>query len=153
MNRLGMSARAGDRHRQDYEESTGQSGLITYMRTDSVSDTTITRDSRHAIGSPAPGEPGPSRTKNASYATRNKSAQGSARGHPSRPTLRRCRRAFSVLSADRLQVYTLIWRRFTASQMDRYRYATMAVEIKARDNGALACSFRASASALCSRAT
>jgi len=148
VNRLGMSAaRAMGIAQELYEGVNGQSGLITYMRTDSVSISPIARRQARDWISGAWGSqfiPDKERV----YATRSKGAQEAHEAiRPTDPSampesLRR------VLSADQLRVYTLIWQRFTASQMTDARYATMAVEIEARDNGALAGTFRASASAL-----
>lgn len=148
VNRLGMSAsRAMGIAQELYEGVGGQSGLITYMRTDSVNISPIARrQARDWVVSQWGGDFIPEKER--VYATRSKGAQEAHEAiRPTNPaatpeSLRR------TLSADQFRVYQLIWQRFVASQMSDARYATMAVEIEARDGAAVAGTFRASASSL-----
>lgn len=148
VNRLGMSAsRAMGIAQELYEGVSGQAGLITYMRTDSVNISPIARGQARDWITGTWGQPFVPE-KERVYATRSKGAQEAHEAiRPTDPsaTPEGLRRS---LNADQLRVYTLIWQRFIASQMTDARYATMAVEIEARDNGVLAGTFRASASTL-----
>jgi DNA topoisomerase-1 len=148
VNRLGMSAaRAMGIAQELYEGVGGQSGLITYMRTDAVNISPIARaQAREWIAGQWGKDFIPERER--VYATRSKGAQEAHEAiRPTNPaatpeSLRR------LLNAEQLRVYQLIWQRFTASQMTDARYATMAVDIEARDGATLAGTFRASASSL-----
>jgi len=148
VNRLGMSAaRAMSAAQELYEGVNGQSGLITYMRTDSVSISPLARrQAREWIGGAWGKDFVPDKER--IYATRSKGAQEAHEAiRPTNPeatpeSLRR------QLSADQFRVYQLIWQRFIASQMTDARYTTVAVEIEARDGGAVAGTFRANSSAL-----
>jgi DNA topoisomerase-1 len=148
VNRLGMSAsRAMGIAQELYEGLGGQSGLITYMRTDSVNISPIARrQAREWIAGQWGSDFVPEKER--VYATRSKGAQEAHEAiRPTNPaaTPDSLRRA---LNADQFRVYQLIWQRFLASQMTDARYATMAVEIQARENGAVTGTFRASASSL-----
>lgn len=148
VNRLGMSAAKAMGIAQElYEGVAGQAGLITYMRTDSVSISPGARSQARDFASATWGAafvPEKERV----YATRSKGAQEAHEAiRPTNPSatpesLRR------TLSADQFRVYQLIWQRFLASQMSDARYATLQVEIEARDAGQVAGTFRASASQL-----
>ncbi len=148
VNRLGMSAaRAMGIAQELYEGVSGQAGLITYMRTDSVSISPIARGQARDWATSTWGKdfvPEKERV----YATRSKGAQEAHEAiRPTEPaaspeSLRR------ALSADQFRVYQLIWQRFMASQMSDARYATMTVEVEARENGERTGTFRASASQL-----
>ena len=148
VNRLGMSAaRAMGIAQELYEGVAGQAGLITYMRTDSVSISPMARRQARDYVTGTWGKdflPEKERV----YATKSKGAQEAHEAiRPTNPSaspdsLRR------ALTADQFRVYQLIWQRFLASQMSDARYATIQVEIEAREGGAVVGTFRANASAL-----
>ena len=147
VNRLGMSAARAMGIAQELYEGVNGQGLITYMRTDSVNISPIARRQAREFASRTWGAefiPEKERV----YATRSKGAQEAHEAiRPTDPaatpeSLRR------QLSADQFRVYQLIWQRFLASQMADARYATIQVEIEARDGGQVAGTFRASASQL-----
>ncbi|HEX6637015.1 MAG TPA: type I DNA topoisomerase, partial [Steroidobacteraceae bacterium] len=148
VNRLGMGAqRAMGIAQELYEGVGGQAGLITYMRTDSVNISPIARgQARSWITSQWGKDFVPEKER--VYATRSKGAQEAHEAiRPTDPSatpesLRR------TLNAEQFRVYQLIWQRFMASQMSDARYATMQVEIAARENGQTTGTFRASASQL-----
>ncbi len=126
----------------------GTTGLITYMRTDSV---TVSRqaqvDARSYIegkyGKPYLPEKAPV------YRTRARAAQ---EAHEAiRPTIVSLHpdELKKSLAADQLRLYRLIWERFVASQMSSAVYDTLGVEIEARAKAAEApCLFRASSRTL-----
>jgi len=148
VNRLGLgSARAMGIAQELYEGVGGQAGLITYMRTDSVSISPIARrQARDWIANTWGKEFIPERER--VYATRSKGAQEAHEAiRPTNPaaTPESLRRS---LSPEQFRVYQLIWQRFMASQMSDARYATMQVEIEARQDGTPTGTFRASASQL-----
>ncbi|MGE0601857.1 MAG: type I DNA topoisomerase [Dehalococcoidia bacterium] len=148
VNRLGMSAaRAMGTAQELYEGIGGQAGLITYMRTDSVNISPIARNqARNWVSSTWGSEFIPEKER--VYSTRSKGAQEAHEAiRPTNPaaTPESMRR---LLSADQFRVYQLIWQRFVASQMTDARYATVAVEIEARENNAVTGTFRASSSTL-----
>ena len=106
-------------------------GLITYMRTDSVQ---VSKDAQAEArqyvqakhGSPYLPETPPM------YKTRSRTAQ---EAHEAiRPTsVRRSPESMAnYLNRSQLQLYTLIWNRFVASQMAPAVYDTLSIEIKAR---------------------
>ncbi len=151
-NRLGMGAqRAMAMAQQLYEGVTlpgeGPTGLITYMRTDSLSVSPVARREARAWAARRWGAdfvPAKERV----YRSRARGAQEAHEAiRPTSParapdTLR------GVLDRDQLRAYTLIWERFMASQLADARYATVAVEIEAREGGELRGGFRASAQRL-----
>ncbi len=122
----------------------GPIGLITYMRTDSLNIAPVARsEARRVIAARWGAEYVPARER--VYRTRAKGAQ---EAHEAiRPTLaaRTPESLRRVLDRDQLRVYTLIWQRFMASQMTDARFATVAVEIEAREAAQLQGTFRASA--------
>ena len=148
VNRLGMSsARAMSIAQELYEGVNGQAGLITYMRTDSVSIAPTARlQARDYVSSKWGSDFIPAKER--IYATRTRGAQEAHEAiRPTNPsaapeTLR------GRLNADQMRVYTLIWQRFMASQMSDARYATVTVDIEAKEGGAVQGTFRASSSTL-----
>ena len=151
-NRLGMGAqRAMALAQQLYEGVTipgeGAAGLITYMRTDSLSISPVARREARRYAADRWGEeyvPEKERV----YRSR---ARGAQEAHEAiRPTsaFRTPERLRSVLNRDQLRAYTLIWQRFMASQLADARYATVAVEIAAREGGEPRAAFRANAQRL-----
>ncbi|OGS19190.1 MAG: DNA topoisomerase I [Elusimicrobia bacterium RIFOXYA2_FULL_50_26] len=115
----------------------GATGLITYMRTDSVSVAEASRKEAAAFIAEKYGArflPGKPRI----YKTKTKGAQ---EAHEAiRPTS--CRRTPEemkpYLSPEEFKLYDLIWRRFMASQMSNAVFDTVSVDISAND-----CTFRA----------
>jgi DNA topoisomerase-1 len=105
-------------------------GLITYMRTDSPQVSAQSQaDARRLIAErygpqALPDEP-------PVYKAR---ARGAQEAHEAiRPTsvAREPQQVASYLTADQLKLYTLVWRRFVASQMRPAEYDTMAVDVEA----------------------
>lgn len=110
----------------------GNTGLITYMRTDSVNIAEASRKEARKFVEDKFGKkflPEKPRV----YKTKTKGAQ---EAHEAiRPTS--CRRLpddiKQHLSEDEYKLYDLIWRRFLASQMSNASYDTLAVDIKAKE--------------------
>jgi DNA topoisomerase-1 len=151
-NRLGMSAaRAMDTAQQLYEginlPGEGPTGLITYMRTDSLNIAPAARaEARRYIGQRWGADFVPSKEK--VYRTRAKGAQEAHEAIRPTDPARTPESLSRVLDRDQLRVYTLIWQRFIASQMADARFATVSVEIEARERGELRGTFRTSAQRL-----
>ncbi len=123
-------------------------GLITYMRTDSV------QVSKQAIAEARkfihenhgkahlPAKP-------PRYKTKAKSAQEAHEAIRPTSVMRRPDAMSSHLNRAQLQLYTLIWQRFVASQMAPARYDTLSIEVKAgRDSRDMPYLFRATGSIL-----
>jgi DNA topoisomerase-1 len=151
-NRLNMgAARAMQVAQQLYEgvalPGEGPVGLITYMRTDSLSISPLARQEARSYVSRAFG-PEYVPEKERVYRTRSRGAQ---EAHEAiRPTAagRTPESLRDVLDRDQLRVYTLIWQRFMASQMADARYDTVTVDMEARENGQTRGIFRASSQQL-----
>lgn len=108
----------------------GASGLITYMRTDStnIAETALT-EARQFISSTYGNDFLPPTAPQ--YKTR---AVGAQEAHEAiRPTsvLRLPEKVKPYLSNDQYKLYTLIWQRFVASQMEVAVYDTLTVEVNA----------------------
>ncbi len=108
----------------------GQVGLITYMRTDSLSISNLAQKEalsyvKNEFGEDyAPERPNFYKTK----------AKGAQEAHEAiRPTsvLRTPEAINKFLNPDQNKIYTLIWNRFVASQMTPAIFDTVTVEIKA----------------------
>ncbi len=151
-NRLGYGAqRAMALAQQLYEgvpiPGEGPVGLITYMRTDSLSISPVARREAREYATDRWGKeyvPEKERV----YRSR---ARGAQEAHEAiRPTsaFRAPESLRDVLNRDQLRAYTLIWSRFMASQLADARYATVAVEIDAHEAGELRGGFRSSAQRL-----
>ncbi len=147
VNRLGMSAARAMSIAQELYEGVGGQGLITYMRTDSLNISPIARlQARDFAARTWGSEYIPSKER--VYVTRSRGAQEAHEAiRPTNPaaTPESLRRA---LGNDQLRVYTLIWQRFMASQMSDARYATVTVDIEAREGATTHATFRASSSTL-----
>ena len=109
----------------------GATGLITYMRTDStnISDLAINEVRPFIENTYGKDYLPPSAL---SYKTRAVSAQ---EAHETiRPTsvLRTPEKVKSALSPEQFKLYTLIWQRFVACQMESAVYDTLSVEITAK---------------------
>ncbi len=126
----------------------GTTGLITYMRTDSV---TVSRQAQRDARSYIEGKYGKPYLPDKApvYRTRARAAQ---EAHEAiRPTLVNLHpdELKTSLAADQLRLYRLIWERFVTSQMSSAVYDTLRVEIEARAEAAEApCLFRASSRTL-----
>ncbi len=151
-NRLGMgAARAMSLAQQLYEgvsvPGQGPVGLITYMRTDSLNVSPLARREARGYIERRWGDafvPEKERV----YRTRSRNAQEAHEAiRPTSPE-RTPESLGNVLDRDQLRTYTLVWQRFMASQMSDARYATMSVDIEAREAGELRGAFRSSASRL-----
>ena len=125
----------------------GAVGLITYMRTDSLSISPVARRDARGYAADRWGDdyvPEKERV----YRTR---ARGAQEAHEAiRPTAaaRAPETLRNVLNRDQLRAYTLIWQRFMASQLADARYSTVAIEIDAHEGGELRGGFRANAQRL-----
>ncbi len=122
-------------------------GLITYMRTDSLSVSPVARREARAY---AAGRWGAEFVPEKERVYRSR-ARGAQEAHEAiRPTSpeRAPETLRDVLNRDQLRAYTLIWQRFMASQLADARYATVTVEVEAREGGELRGAFRASAQRL-----
>jgi DNA topoisomerase-1 len=107
-------------------------GLITYMRTDSV---TVSKDAQleardYIIGNfdaeHVPAEP-------PTYKTRSKTAQEAHEAVRPTSVLRSPDKVKKYLKKDQYRLYELIWLRFVASQMSAAIYDTVSVDIMAGD--------------------
>ncbi|BAL82237.1 putative DNA topoisomerase 1 [Selenomonas ruminantium subsp. lactilytica TAM6421] len=107
----------------------GATGLITYMRTDStrLSDVAL-HDAREFIGAEFGEDYLPSKAN--IYVTGKKAQDAHEAIRPTDVKLTPDSVA-KHLNKDQLKLYTLIWQRFTASQMVPAIYDTMSIQIKA----------------------
>lgn len=133
--RLGFGARKTMRVAQQLYEGIeigreGTTGLITYMRTDS---TTVSKqaqgEARKFVTERYGSEYVPD--KPPVYKTKSKGAQ---EAHEAiRPTVvwREPDKIKSYLNRDQMRLYTLIWQRFVASQMEKAVYDTISVAVGA----------------------
>ncbi len=125
----------------------GAVGLITYMRTDSVSlSNEALAQARELIESRYGPENLPERPR--LYKTTAKNAQ---EAHEAiRPTsLKRTPESLrGRLTSDQLKLYTLIWKRTVACQMIHATFDTVAVDLLAGPEGRTRASFRATGSVL-----
>ncbi len=147
-NRLNMGAsRAMSMAQQLYEGISGQQGLITYMRTDSLN---ISPEARRAARQYIAGHWGAEYVPTSERVYRT-TARGAQEAHEAiRPTdpSRTPESLSKVLHGDQMRVYTIIWQRFVASQMSDARYTTVSLEIEAREGSTLRGTFRAGAQKL-----
>lgn len=137
--RLGFTARRTMAIAQELYEGVevgegGPTGLITYMRTDSTSVSPLAQaEARHVIERMfgprfLPDEPPVYRTK----------VRGAQEAHEAiRPTsvARDPDSIRPYLSAEQYRLYTLVWERFLASQMNPAEYDTGTVDIRAEGPG------------------
>ena len=123
----------------------GQVGLITYMRTDSVqvSGEAIAQVREFIEQTYGPDE---APDKPHRYTSRVKNAQEAHEAIRPTSVLRTPEQMREFLDADQLKLYTLIWRRFVASQMRSALLQTTSADIVPQRDGAdLKYRFRASA--------
>lgn len=105
-------------------------GLITYMRTDSVQvSRQAVAEARSFVTKQHGGKFIPD--KPPVYKTKSKSAQEAHEAIRPTSVLRTPESIASYLSRPQLQLYTLIWRRFVASQMSPAVYDTLSIEVNA----------------------
>lgn len=112
----------------DLDEAEGSVGLITYMRTDSVSVAKEAQDEargyiQQKYGSDYVPEQPPV------YKTRSKTAQEAHEAVRPTSVLRSPKRMKNFLSRDQFRLYQLIWDRFVASQMAPALYDTVSADI------------------------
>ncbi len=136
--RIGFNARRTMRAAQQLYEgielSTGEtSGLITYMRTDSLNvSPQAQREARSYISKTYGDDYMPK--KPAQYKTKSKGAQEAHEAIRPTSVFRTPEQMKSRLSKDQYKLYELIWLRFVASQMSNAIYNTIRVEINAGIN-------------------
>ncbi len=153
--RLGLGTSRTMRIAQELYEGVnvgdGDTGLITYMRTDSVTVSTTAQEEardfvREAYGSEYLPEKPPV------YKTRSKTAQEAHEAIRPTSVERTPARLKPHLSKDQYRLYKLIWERFVASQMAPALYDTVSAEIWVGDEKIPAAErpylFRASGSTL-----
>lgn len=146
--RLGMTSKKTMSIAQQLYEGldvgeSGPAGLITYMRTDSTNIAEAAqKDARTFILSEYGKEYAP-----AKYPVYSKKAKGAQEAHEAiRPTsvFRTPEKMKNFLDRDQLRLYTLIWKRFVASQMSDAVYETQTVDVETK--GSPVYLFRASGS-------
>jgi DNA topoisomerase-1 len=123
----------------------GPVGLITYMRTDSVS---LARDAVHEIRGVIGRLYGAAAVPDTPRAYRNKSKNAQEAHEAIRPTsaARTPEQLAGRLDPDQHRLYTLVWRRAVASQMEAAVFDTVAVDLAAGTGN----TFRANGSTLVS---
>jgi DNA topoisomerase-1 len=113
----------------------GSVGLITYMRTDSV---TIADSALREITELVKGEYGKDYTLSEPrrYKTRSRNAQEAHEAVRPTSAMRTPQRVAASLDRDQLRLYTLIWQRTVATQMADARFDQVGVDIEATAEGA-----------------
>jgi DNA topoisomerase-1 len=140
--RLGYTARRTMRVAQQLYEGIelgkqGTVGLITYMRTDSTSVAAVAQtEARDFIARNYGQDFLPPRPPQ--YRTKTKGAQEAHEAIRPTSVLREPGAVKPFLTRDQFQLYTLIWRRFVASQMAPAIYDTVAVDVIADSKWRLA---------------
>ncbi|NSW51939.1 MAG: type I DNA topoisomerase [Anaerolineae bacterium] len=136
--RIGFTAKKTMRIAQELYEGIdigegGQTGLITYMRTDSPTVSVVAQqEARTYIEKKYGGDFLPDEAPK--YATRAKSAQEAHEAIRPTSVFRSPKHMKEHLSRDQYRLYQLIWQRFVASQMAPAVYDTLTVEIVGRTN-------------------
>ena len=105
-------------------------GLITYMRTDSVQVSRQALSEARAFITKQHGSDFVPKQPPA-YKTKSKGAQEAHEAIRPTSVMRVPESVASFLSRPQLQLYTLIWQRFVASQMSPAVYDTLSIEVKA----------------------
>lgn len=114
----------------DIGGSDGSVGLITYMRTDSVSVSKQAQDeARTLIGQKYGPDYVPEKPN--FYKTRTKGAQEAHEAIRPTSAMRQPERLRTVLNRDQYRLYDLIWKRFVASQMAAAIFDSTTVDIAA----------------------
>jgi DNA topoisomerase-1 len=113
----------------------GSVGLITYMRTDSV---TIADSALREIAELVKGEYGQHYTlaEARRYKTRSRNAQEAHEAVRPTSAMRTPQRVATSLDRDQLRLYTLIWQRTVATQMADALFDQVGVDIEARHGDA-----------------
>lgn len=113
----------------------GTVGLITYMRTDSVS---LAETALREIAEVVKGEFGREYAleKPRRYKTRSRNAQEAHEAVRPTSALRTPDRLATTLDRDQLRLYTLIWQRTVATQMAEARFNQVGVDVEATAEGA-----------------
>ena len=108
----------------------GTAGLITYMRTDSV---TIADAALGEIAALVRGDYGKAYelAEPRRYKTRSRNAQEAHEAIRPTSVVRTPQRVAAVLDRDQLRLYTLIWQRTVATQMAEARFDQVGVDIEA----------------------
>jgi DNA topoisomerase-1 len=108
----------------------GSVGLITYMRTDSV---TIADSALREIAELVRSEYGEAYTiaEARRYKTRSRNAQEAHEAVRPTSAMRSPQRLATVLDRDQLRLYTLIWQRTVATQMAEARFDQVGIDIEA----------------------
>ncbi len=130
--RLGFSAqrtmRAAQQLYEGIDMTSGTIGLITYMRTDSLSVSEIAQtEARQFISNRYGADYLPEKAP--TYKTKSKGAQEAHEAIRPTSILREPDAIKSFLTNDQYRLYKLIWERFVASQMANAIYNTMRVDI------------------------
>ncbi|MCB8979705.1 MAG: type I DNA topoisomerase [Ardenticatenaceae bacterium] len=112
----------------DLDGEEGSVGLITYMRTDSVS---VSKEAETEARAYVGKHFGPNYVpvKPPEYKTKSKTAQEAHEAIRPTSVLRVPKEIKDYLSRDQYRLYRLIWDRFVASQMSPARYDTVSVDI------------------------
>ncbi len=112
----------------------GTVGLITYMRTDSVS---LAESALREIAEVVRGEFGPAYAlaEPRRYRTRSRNAQEAHEAIRPTSVLRSPERLAATLDRDQLRLYTMIWRRTVATQMAEARFNQVGVDVEATADG------------------
>jgi len=109
----------------------GQTGLITYMRTDSLNVAQVARDeARGFVAQKYGGEFVPEQPR--FYKTKSKGAQEAHEAIRPTSVTREPGAVKKSLTPDQFKLYSLIWQRFLASQMADAIFDQMTVEIDAK---------------------
>jgi len=109
----------------------GQSGLITYMRTDSLNIATVAREeARRFIAGKFGGDFVPPAPR--FYKTKSKGAQEAHEAIRPTSVFREPASIKKSLSSDQFKLYSLIWQRLVASQMADAVFDQMSVDIDAK---------------------
>jgi DNA topoisomerase-1 len=120
----------------------GPTGLITYMRTDSVAVSTEAQNSaRGFISSEYGQEYVPAKQRNYQVADNAQAAHEAIRPTDVTFTPEKARQ---FLDSEQLRIYTLIWKRFVASQMAPARLEKTTVDV-INNQSSKTCTFQASA--------
>jgi DNA topoisomerase-1 len=111
----------------------GATGLITYMRTDSTQVSELAQKEAREFIARLYGQsflpPSPP-----VYKTRAASAQEAHEAIRPTSVMRQPDKVKQHLTADQYKLYTLIWQRFVASQMESAVYDTLSVEVSAQSH-------------------
>ncbi len=116
----------------DIDAAEGTVGLITYMRTDSV---TVSTEAQKEAQAYILQHYGPDYTPDSPpvYKTRSKTAQEAHEAVRPTSVMRTPKAVKSYLSRDQYRLYQLVWDRFVASQMSPAVYDTVSADVWAGD--------------------